>query len=124
MPSTPATTYNEVIKFATRNVWTKHNAAGNIHTLLDQWRRGAFALEPNPSTALPINLQLLDQQVIDVVEDLPNANSTATDGFIPDPAANVIQRVAISFRDSENPTISGNVPLEAAFVAAFNAVWV
>jgi hypothetical protein len=120
MPTNAAASYQDIVNFATRNVWTKYNALTGMRSQLDAWRQDVFALEAN-NNVLPVALQLWDGVVLEVVEDLPSSvPSPPETNFQPAPVVNVIQRVTIAFRDS---SLGGDAALEAAFVAIFNTYW-
>ena len=115
MTATMATTYQEVINYATRNVWTLFLTPSEINSALDAWRQTVFAID-----GIPTEIKAWEQVALNVVNNTPS--SADTNIFIPYPARTVIQRIAIAFRD--NDTTGGDAVIEAAFVAAFNANWV
>ena len=113
MPATPATTFQEVIDFACRNVWTKFNAATNIKAQLLSWKAAAFSIE-NGGSPLPIGVLLWDPVTLNTANGIPTPQ-TAID---PHKVVCAIQQVTFAFRD--NPSVAST---EAAFVAAFNTFW-
>ena len=112
MPATPATTYDEIVKFACRNVWTKYNAATVLSTQLRSWKDATFAIENN-GQPLPAAVLLWEPVV---VETIVTVGQTVYD---PSRVVEVIQKTIFAFRD--NPSVAPAT--EADVVVAFNTFW-
>ena len=116
MPAIPAADYQEVVRYATRNVWTQYNAGvTSLRDILNGWKNATFALQ-NGQSPLPPGTILWEPAVLELVQSLPPLADQ--DILTPWRVHDIIKKVMYSFRD--NPALAS---VEGAYVAVFNSFW-